>query len=467
MNRLPIHDRKVRNMTRILLVEDDEIMRISVQDRLEKYGWNVDIAINGNEAVKRLNDTGYQIILSDVRMPNMDGMQLLAHVQEHAPYTDMIMMTAFGNVESAIDCLKKGAADYLLKPFDMDDLVIRINRIIGLQSLKALNLSLEDNCRQRRENLIGTSPGMQEVFRLIRQAGPSDASILITGESGTGKELVAAALHEASQRRDQPYIRLNCSAIPDGLMESEMFGHERGAFTGAIGQKPGRFEMANSGTLLLDEIAELPLSLQPKLLRVLQEKEFERVGGTRTIKADVRIICSTAKNLSAEVSNGRFREDLYYRLRVIPIKLPPLRTRKEDIPELIHHFLHEYSLKRGIAMSLSDEAMSCLLAYNYPGNIRELKNIIERASILAAQPEIQGTDLPSDITRTDGSGDKDSLLLAEAVARAEKETILKALLQAGNSRTRAAELLGISRKNLWEKMKGFAISPECHTRTGN
>lgn len=442
---------------RILLVEDDEIMRISVQDRLEKYGWHVDIAIDGREAIKMLDHASYQLILSDVRMPHLDGMQLLNHTREHAPYTDMIMMTAFGNVESAVECLKQGAADYLLKPFDMDDLVIRINRIIGVQSLKARNFSLEDDCWQRRENLIGTSPSMQEIFRLIEQAGPSDAAILITGESGTGKELVAAALHEASYRRDKPYIRLNCSAIPDGLMESEMFGHERGAFTGAINQKPGRFEMADNGTLLLDEIAELPLTLQPKLLRVLQEQEFERVGGTRTIKSDVRIICSTAKDLAAEVKNGAFREDLFYRLRVIPIKLPALRKRKEDIPDLIKHFLHEYSLKRGIAMSVAKQAMSCLLGYHYPGNIRELKNIIERASILAAQPEIQVGDLPADLA---GSGNRPathSLRLSEAVAHTEKETILKALLQAGNSRTKAAELLGISRKNLWEKMKGYAI----------
>ena len=445
-------------MMRILLVEDDEIMRISVQDRLEKYGWTVDIATDGEEAVERLNEAGYQLILSDVRMPLLDGMQLLAHVQEHAPYTDMIMMTAFGNVENAIDCLKKGAADYLLKPFDMDDLVIRINRIIAVQSLKARNISLEDDCRQRRQNLIGASPNMLEVFRLIEQAGPSDASILITGESGTGKELVAAALHEASHRRDQPYIRLNCSAIPDGLMESEMFGHEKGSFTGAVGQKPGRFEMADNGTLLLDEIAELPMNLQPKLLRVLQEKEFERVGGTRTIKADVRIICSTAKNLAAEVERGTFREDLYYRLRVIPIKLPPLQSRKQDIPELIKHFLHEYSLKRGVAMSISAEAMTCLLDYSYPGNIRELKNIIERASILALLPEIQRADLPADLTRANNSMTIDGFLLSEAVAKTEKETIIKALFKAGNSRTKAAEILGISRKNLWEKMKGYEIT---------
>ena len=443
---------------RILLVEDDEIMRISVQDRLEKYGWHVDAAIDGKVAVDMLEHTGYQLVLSDVKMPNLDGMQLLRHIRETTPYTDTIMMTAHGNVENAIDCLKQGASDYLLKPFDMDDLVIRVNRIAAMQSLKARNISLEDTCLQRREDLIGTSGAMEQIFKLINQAGPSDASILISGESGTGKELVAAALHDSSERREKPYIRLNCAAIPDGLMESEMFGHEKGAFTGAIGQKPGKLEMADGGTLLLDEIADLPLTLQPKLLRALQEHEFERVGGTRTIQVKVRLICSTAKDLAQEVKAGNFREDLFYRLRVIPIKLPPLRSRKEDIPELIKHFLHEYSLKRGIPMSVSRDAMDCLLEYSYPGNVRELKNIIERASILAAEPMIQLSDLPGDLTRQVKDSGETSLSLSGVVAKAEKETILKALVRAGNSRTKAAELLGISRKNLWEKMKTYAIN---------
>ncbi len=443
---------------RILLVEDDEIMRISVQDRLEKYGWLVDAATDGRIAIEMLEKASYQLILSDVKMPNLDGMQLLKHIRETTPYTDTIMMTAHGNVENAIDCLKQGASDYLLKPFDMDDLIIRINRIAALQSLKAKNISLEDDCQQRREDLIGSSNAMKSVFKLINQAGPSDASILISGESGTGKELVAAALHQSSERSDKPYIRLNCAAIPDGLMESEMFGHEKGAFTGAITQKPGKFEMADRGTLLLDEIADLPLSLQPKLLRALQEHEFERVGGTRTIRVNVRIICSTAKDLAKEVQARRFREDLFYRLRVIPIKLPPLRERKDDIPELIKHFLHEYSLKRGIPMSVSKEAMDCLLEYDYPGNVRELKNIIERSSILAADPQIQLSDLPSDLTKNAEVDKETSFVLSDIVAATEKETILKALVRSNNSRTKAAELLGISRKNLWEKMKSYAIS---------
>ncbi|SHO42546.1 sigma-54-dependent transcriptional regulator [Desulfopila aestuarii] len=445
-------------MIRIMLAEDDEIMRITIQDRLQKYNWQVDVATDGKEAIAMLDRNSYRVILSDVRMPNLDGMALLQHVREVAPYTDIIMMTGYGNVESGIACLQQGAADYLLKPFDMDDLVIRINRILAVQNLKARNISLEDHCRQQQQQLIGSGPAMQEVYRLIEQAAPSDASILITGESGTGKELVAEAIHSASKRRKQPYIRLNCAAIPEGLMESEMFGHEKGAFTGAVKQKIGKFEMANGGTLLLDEIADLPLALQPKLLRVLQERELDRVGGNRTVKVDVRIICATAKDLSVEVEKGNFRQDLFYRLRVIPIKLPPLRFRKEDIPELTQHFLHHFSLKRGVAMSLAPEAMARLLDYDFPGNVRELRNILERTSVLAQEPTIGLADLPSDLRGKEMIHDSNqSLVLAEALARTEKKVILKALNKAGGVRQDAAELLGISRKNLWEKMKLYAI----------
>ena len=447
-------------MIRIMLAEDDDIMRITIQDRLQKYGWQVDTATNGDEAMALLDRHSYRVIISDVRMPKVDGMALLKQVRETTPYTDIIMMTGYGSVESGVACLQQGASDYLLKPFDMDDLVIRINRILAVQNLKARNISLEDHCRQQQQQLIGTGGAMQKVYRLIEQAAPSDATILITGESGTGKELVAEAIHSTSRRRNQPYIRLNCAAIPEGLMESEMFGHEKGAFTGALKQKIGKFEMANGGTLLLDEIADLPLALQPKLLRVLQEQELDRVGGTRTVKVDVRIICATARDLKDEVKKGNFREDLFYRLRVIPISLPPLRMRKEDIPELTQHFLHQFSLNRGVALSLSPEAMERLLSYDFPGNVRELRNILERASVLAQEPTITPGDLPSDLAgspSTTASTTGDSLVLAEALAQTEKEVILKALSKAAGVKQQAAEILGISRKNLWEKMKLYGL----------
>jgi len=446
-------------MIRILLAEDDEIMRITIKDRLEKYGWLVDVAGDGREALARIENNTYRLIISDVRMPYADGLELLKRAQEAAPYTDVMLMTGYGSVESAINCLQQGAVEYILKPFDMDDLVIRINRILSMQNLKARAVSLEDSQNQRGRFLIGDSAPMRELRQMIARVAASDASVVITGESGTGKELVAEAIHNQSQRRDQPYIKLNCAAIPDGLMESEMFGHEKGAFTGALRQKIGRFEMASGGAILLDEIADLPLSLQPKLLRVLQERELERVGGSRTVKIDVRIICSTAKDLDAEVEKGAFRRDLLYRLRVIPMVVPPLRERREDIPRLASHFLHAFSRKRGLAMSLSPEAMALLSAYDYPGNVRELRNIIERASVLAPEAVIGAGDLPADLggkgeINTSGEG---GLPLTEVVARAEKQAILRALAKAGGVKSLAAGMLGISRKNLWEKMKLYAL----------
>jgi two-component system response regulator AtoC len=288
---------------------------------------------------------------------------------------------------------------------------------------------------------------------------PTDSTVLIRGESGTGKELAASAIHQNSKRADRPFVRINCAAIPEGLMESELFGHEKGAFTGAHARKPGKFELADSGTLLLDEIGELPLSLQAKLLRVLQQSEYERVGGTGTIRIDVRILCATARDLERAVREGQFRQDLFYRLNVIPLVMPSLRERREDIPALTTYFLREFSIKRGVAMEMSPEAMQCLIDYGYPGNVRELRNIIERASVLAPQPVITPADLPADLAGTGETvGGENSCSLAEAVARTEKQLVLKALALAQGRRAEAAELLGISRKNLWEKMKLYAIA---------
>jgi two-component system response regulator AtoC len=433
-------------MARILLAEDDEIMRITVQDCLAKK-WQVDAVDNGRQAADCLEKGNYHLVISDIRMPGLDGRELLKLVRQSTPETDMIMMTAFGSVDDAIDCLRKGAADYILKPFNMDDLLIRVNRILDIQTIKARCSSLEESCREMHTEMLGMSGAMQEIHGLIKQVATSDATILIRGESGTGKELAAAG-----------FVRLNCAAIPEGLMESELFGHEKGAFTGAHARKPGKFELADNGTLLLDEIGELPLGLQAKLLRVLQENEYERVGGTATIRVDVRILCATARDLAAAVHEGSFRQDLFYRLNVIPLIMPPLRDRKEDIPTLTDHFLHEFSLKRGMTMEINSEAMQALINYNYPGNIRELKNIIERATVLAPGPEISVNDLPTDLTQPAGQErSTDSCTLSEAVAKTEKEIIVKALNQAGNKRAEAATLLGISRKNLWEKMKQHRI----------
>ncbi len=439
-------------MARILLVEDDEIMRVTLYDRLCGLGFNVDQEDNGRDALVRIKDNPYHLIISDIRMPGLDGIKLLEQIRLLSPETDTILMTAYGSVEDASQCLKKGATDYILKPFDMDDLTIRVNRILANQKMRTRCLSLEEVSRPQR--MIGGSPVMTELQDLLTRVAATDSTVLITGESGTGKELAGAAIHYRSNQAQGPYIKVNCGAIPDNLIESELFGHEKGAFTGAATRKPGRFEMADEGTILLDEIGDLPQQMQVKLLRVLQEREVERLGGTRPIKVKVRVICATAKDLVEEVSKGNFREDLFYRLQVIPVKIPPLRDRKEDIPELCSHFLEEFSRMRGMVLTLSDGALNCLLNYNFPGNIRELRNIIERASVLTRSPVIDMLELPCDLTGS-GSGlvDDPACTLAEAVARAEKNCIRKALGQSGGNKTEAADLLGISRKNLWEKMK--------------
>jgi two-component system response regulator AtoC len=448
-------------MPRILLAEDDEIMRETLFDRLLKNGWQVDGANDGKEALKLAEQNYYNLVLSDIRMPGLDGTLLLDKILRISPETDVIMMTAYGSVENAVECLKKGAADYILKPFDMDDLTIRIRRLLEMQDIKARFSSLEERCGEQRSPIIGSSNSIREMLAIVDQVAAADTTVLITGESGTGKELVAAAIHFNSKRSKGPYIRINCAAIPESLMESELFGHEKGSFTGADARKIGKFEAANGGTILLDEIGEMPLPLQAKLLRVLQEREIERIGGNQTIKVNVRIICSTSKNLADESRQGHFREDLYYRLQVIPIVVPPLRERKEDIPELCRYFLDEFSKEKNEPLQMTNQSIQVLMEYDYPGNVRELKNIVERISVLANETLIEPWHLPPDLAgRSVDKNEHSSLSLSAAVAATEKACILNALREADGKRTKAAELLGISRKNLWEKLKLHKLSPE-------
>jgi len=386
----------------------------------------------------------------------MDGEALLEQVKRLSPRTEMVMMTAHGSTDDAVRCLKKGAADYILKPFDLDDLTFRINRTLEMQAVKARCVSLEHSCG-RRQPIIGSSPQMQAVLDLVSRVAMTDASVLIIGDSGTGKELIAAAIHYESLRADKPYIRINCAAIPAGLMESELFGHEKGAFTGADKTVVGKFELADQGTLLFDEIGDLPLELQVKLLRVLQEKEIERVGGRTPISVNARILCATARDLANEVKEGRFRSDLLYRLQVVPIKIPPLRQRTGDISPLADFFLEEFGRERGLTFELSKEARTALEQYPYPGNVRELRNILERASVLAPSRKIQLWDLP---VETHGRRKAPSLTaecIADAVADAEKCCIQNALDKTADNKTEAAAILGISRKNLWEKMKTYNL----------
>ncbi len=438
-------------MIRVLLAEDDEIMRITLYDRLAANGWKVDQVADGKAALVKLNDEKYHLVISDIRMPGLDGISLMSHVHRLSPGTEVILMTAFGEVEDAVDCLKNGAADYILKPFDMDDLNIRAERLLKQQKIKIKCAELEE--RFKSSKIVGSSIQMKEVHDLISTVAPTDSTVLITGESGTGKELVANAIHKNSLRSEGPYIRINCAAIPENLIESELFGHEKGAFTGAEVRKTGKFELADRGTILLDEIGDMPLALQAKLLRVLQEYEIEPVGGNRPTQVDVRIISSTAKDLAQSVKDGTFREDLYYRLKVIPIELPPLRDHKDDIPELCDHFLLEFGRLNGKKRKLSREAVDALMQYNFPGNIRELKNIVERISVLSKNPVIGLSELPADIGGTVLSSDQLTLNLSENLHCVEKRCIKQALDCTGGNKTEAAKLLGISRKNLWEKMK--------------
>ncbi|HKL48469.1 MAG TPA: sigma-54 dependent transcriptional regulator, partial [Desulfuromonadales bacterium] len=441
---------------RILVAEDEEIMRVTVLDHLRSQGWLADQAETGTKALEMIRSSRYDLVLSDIRMPGMDGEALLAEIKRVSPRTEVVLMTAYGSSDNAVNCLKKGAADYILKPFDLDDLSFRINRLLEQQWVKARCVSLE-HCGGQRWPIIGSSPAIQKMLGMISQVAKADSTVLIQGESGTGKELVAAAIHFESRRSSKAYVRVNCAAIPSGLMESELFGHEKGAFTGADKAREGKFELADQGTILLDEIGDMPLDLQVKLLRVLQEREIEKVGGKHPIPVDVRVVCATAKNLAEEVRKGNFRQDLFYRLQVIPMEIPPLREREEDILELADYFLEEFGRERGLAFELSEDARQALQRYTYPGNVRELRNILERISVLAPAPKVQLWDLPVEIRENAGQEEGREESLAAAVASAERNCIQRALKKAGGNKTESASLLGISRKNLWEKMKHYRL----------
>jgi len=376
----------------ILIVDDDSIIRETIREALAgRPEFTVTTARDGSEAADKLKDVFYDVILTDMKMPGLGGIELLDRVNERMPGAVVIVMTAFGTIETAVSAMKKGAFDYLTKPFSIDELEIVIGKALTHQRIVNENRYLREEIgfEYNFGNIVGTSAVMKEVYDIIAKVAASDATVLIHGESGTGKELVARAIHFNSRRKDGPFIKLNCAAISSGLLESELFGHEKGAFTNAISRKPGRFELADGGTLLLDEVSEMEFALQSKLLRVLQEGEFDRVGGVQTVKTDVRIVSTTNRDLPHEIREKTFREDLYYRLNVIPVHLPPLRSRKEDLPLLIEHFLQKYNRKNARAISgVTEEAMALLTAYDWPGNVRELENAIERAVVLSSTEEL-------------------------------------------------------------------------------
>ena len=442
----------------LLIIEDDKIMRVTLTDYLRSKGHGVVACSLGADGIAGFDKGDFSLVISDVMLPDMNGLDILKKIKEKAPRAVVLIITAYGTIKDAVEALKLGAFDYITKPFALEEFNLIINRALEVKELRDENIRLKKNLSEcfSFPNIIGDSPEMNNVYDLIGKVSKIDSTVFILGESGTGKELVATTIHYQSDRRKGPFIKVNCAALPENLIESELFGHEKGAFTGADRRKAGRFERADKGTIFLDEIGDLSAGVQTKLLRVLQDGSFERVGGTKTLKVDARIITATNKNIEEEIQEGGFREDLYYRLNVIPIRMPALRERKEDISPLIDSFLANYNCAFGKKVSLSSEAITALFDYDYPGNVRELKNILERLVGLASTEVISIDSLPEHVAKQQGKMTA-TVSLAEVSAEAEKVHIMKTLKSAKGNKTRTAELLGISRKTLWEKIKLFDI----------
>ena len=446
---------------RIVIVDDEPAQRELIGGFLTKQGHEVFAAGSGAEALAHARDRQVDLLLSDCRMPGMSGPDLLKKIKAVNPEIPLILMTAYGTVETAVQAMKDGAADYLTKPLDLEELLVRVGRVTEQARLRSEVRELQRQLieRHRLEGIIGESGRMQEVLALVTRVAPSDATVLIRGESGIGKELIARAIHFNSRRAAGPLVSLNCAALPEQLLESELFGHERGAFTGAVAQRKGRFEQADGGTIFLDEIGDLSPTLQVKLLRVLQEREFERVGGNKTLSVDVRVLAATHRDLEQAMRDGTFREDLYYRLNVVTIQIPPLRDRREDIPLLLDHFLRKFAEKnRRDVTGLTAAARDAFLKYDYPGNIRELENLVERAVLLCRGRVIDLEDLPAAVRPGERSTDQpESQRLPDILGHIERQTIRDALERCGGVQTQAAEALGISERVLRYKMKKYGL----------
>ena len=445
----------------ILVVDDEPLMREFVQEVLTRTGHAVTVVSGGREAVQAHAKQSFDLVVTDLKMTPMDGLEVLRHCKRENPDAHVIVMTAYGTIESAVSALKEGADDYLLKPFSPDELELAVGRALDRGKLALENRYLRAQANQPYdfEAMIGASPRMREIYTHIQRVADSRATVMIRGESGTGKELVARALHYTSGRREKPFIKVNCAALSAGLLESELFGHEKGSFTGAHERKIGRFELADTGTLLLDEISEIGMDLQPKLLRALQEREIERVGGSGPITVDVRIVATSNRNLEQAVATHEFREDLFFRLNVIPIQLPPLRERKEDIPPLMDHFLKRFNQENARnVQGFSDESRSMFTDYPWPGNVRELQNTIERAVVLATNPVLEPNDFSFDwMTRSNHAHDV-GVNVGTTVGEMEKALILKTLETCRDNRTQAAKLLGISVRTLRNKLKEYGTA---------
>jgi len=458
-------------MRKILIVDDEESLRNFLNILFTKEGYNTSVASNGKEALKMLEKSSYDVILSDIKMSGVNGLELLEKIKEISPETEVVMMTAYGDTDTAVEAMKLGAYHYIQKPFKNEEIKLVVKKAFEKKNLVKENMVFKKEFKVKYgfENLIGASPKMLEIYQFIKQIASTKSNVLVIGESGTGKELVAKAIHLNSSYKDGSFVPINCGAIPENLIESELFGHMKGSFTGALYNKEGLFETANKGTMLLDEISELPLQMQVKLLRILQERSFRRVGGTEDITTDTRVIAATNKDLSSLVKDGKFREDLFYRLNILNIKLPPLRERKEDIPILAEYFLKKFSNDFGKEISrISDAAMFKLMKYDFPGNVRELENIIERAVALEQTKALLPEALPELAEKISGeiktTGiDEDvpyGFNLDEVVHQFEKRYLIKALKKAGGNKTKAAEILGISFRSIRYRLQKLGMEKE-------
>ncbi len=447
----------------LLLVDDDTAHRTMLKAHLAGAGYAIIEADDGDVGAHLARERAVDLVLLDLKMKRMNGMEALVEIHQHKPELPVIIITAFSSVENAVAAMKQGAFDYVTKPVDSDALRMTVKRALDFKSLEQENVSLRQRLGETFDlgNLIGSSQPMQELAETLALVAPSDATVLITGESGTGKELVAGAVHHNSRRKEAPFIKVNCAALHENLLESELFGHEKGAFTGAAEQRKGRFELADQGTLFLDEIGDMSLTTQAKILRVLQEGEFERLGGSTTIKVDIRLLAATHKDLEQMVAAGSFRQDLFFRLSVVPLHLPPLRERTMDIPALAEHFLNRFSHKnRKDIRSIQADAMEALLAYQWPGNIRELENAIERAVILCLEEKIALQHLPQQVRQAFADTTERPFAIRPGLTLKdmEKELILSTLRQTGENRTKAAEILGITRQTLQNKLKEYGLT---------
>jgi len=459
---------------RLLIAEDEPLLRVGMADALRKEGWTVDVAVDGVKAIALYEQYLHDVVVTDLVMPSLDGMELLRRVKAlHADAT-VLLITAHGSVEKAVEAMRQGASDFITKPFSMAQLMVRLDSACSRRRLQEQNVRLQEQLEGHYSfsNIIGKSKGMQEVFWLIREVAGSDATVMIQGESGTGKELVASAIHFNSRRRARPYVRVSCASLPESLVESELFGYEKGAFTGASQRRIGRFEAAAGGTLFLDEIGDLPLAVQSKLLRVLQERSIERLGSNRPIDVDVRIVSATLRRLEEEIAEGSFREDLFFRINTVPIHLPPLRERREDIPLLAQAFLREFNRERGKEIGdFSDDTVGVFDSHSWPGNVRELRNVVERAVVFCRDSRITPEHLPPGLRNAPTvvpptTSARPAEPLRRAVERAEVETIRTALATTDGRRNDAAEILGISRKTLWEKIKAYGLGAPASPRRG-